>query len=437
MSTETKPSINWVAVITMMFLCGMIAFVTYLGQPLSNVWKAQEAIKNSTMLAMLGNAMVFVAYLFMGIPGGKLLGKVGYKKTALIGIAAGFIAMAVQMLSGKLPMDGGVALPYGVYLVGGFIGGISACLLNMVVNPMLNLLGGGGKRGNQLNMAGMTFNSLTATVTPLIVGSLVGAVTAETSMADCDLLMYIALGVFAVSFIIISLVTIKDPEQAVVTEKIGAFAPLRFRHCLLGVLAIFAYMGVEAGIPGVMTQWLTAEGGPLAATGNAAAIAGAVVAVYWLLMFVGRLIGAAIGGAVSSRTMMIVTSGAAIIFIVAGTLTTGIAAKMPVLSGGVKLVDVPLAAIFFALCGLCASVMWPAIFNLATEKLGKYTAAASGLFMMMVFGGFVFQIIQGLLIDSGVSFMVSFVVPGLALAYIFIYTVGFSKPADNIEELVK
>ena len=437
MSTEEKNGINWVAVITMMFLCGMIAFVTYLGQPLSNVWKAQEAIKNSTMLAMLGNAMVFVAYLFMGIPAGKLLGRVGYKKTALIGIAAGFVAMAVQMLSGKLPMDGGVALPYGVYLVGGFIGGISACLLNMVVNPMLNLLGGGGKRGNQLNMAGMTFNSLTATVTPLIVGSLVGAVTAETSMADCDLLMYIALGVFAASFIIISLVTIKDPEQAVVTEKIGAFAPLRFRHCLLGVLAIFAYMGVEAGIPGVMTQWLTAEGGPLAATGNAAAIAGAVVAVYWLLMFVGRLIGAAIGGKVSSRTMMIVTSGAAILFIVLGTLTTGIAAKMPVLSGGVKLVDVPLAAIFFALCGLCASVMWPAIFNLATEKLGKYTAAASGLFMMMVFGGFVFQILQGLLIDSGVSFMVSFVVPGLALAYIFIYTVGFSKPAANIEELVK
>ena len=441
MSTEEKNGINWVAVITMMFLCGMIAFVTYLGQPLSNVWKAQEAIKNSTMLAMLGNAMVFVAYLFMGIPGGKLLGKVGYKKTALIGIAAGFIAMAVQMLSGKLPMEGGLALPYGVYLVGGFIGGISACLLNMVVNPMLNLLGGGGKRGNQLNMAGMTFNSLTATVTPLIVGSLIGAVTADTSMADCDLLMYIALGVFAVSFVIISLVSIKDPEQAVVTEKIGAFAPLRFRHCLLGVLAIFAYMGVEAGIPGVMTQWLTAEGGPLAATGNAAAIAGSVVAVYWLLMFVGRLIGAAIGGKVSSRTMMVVTSLAAIAFIVIGTLTTGVAAKMPgiVTDGGfgVKMVEVPLAAVFFALCGLCASVMWPAIFNLATEKLGKYTAAASGLFMMMVFGGFVFQILQGLLIDSGISYMLSFIVPGLALAYIFIYTVGFSKPADDIEALVK
>lgn len=438
MSTQEKPGVNWVAVITMMFLCGMIAFVTYLGQPLSNVWKAQEAIKNSTMLAMLGNAMVFVAYLFMGIPGGKMLGRIGYKKTALIGIASGFVAMAVQLLSGKLPMEGGVALPYGVYLVGGFIGGISACLLNMVVNPMLNLLGGGGKRGNQLNMAGMTFNSLTATVTPLIVGSVAAAALKQGgSMADCDPLMYTALAVFAVSFLIIAMVNIKDPEQAVVTEKIGVFAPLRFRHCLLGVLAIFAYMGVEAGIPGVMTQWLTAEGGPLAATGNAAAIAGAVVSVYFLLMFVGRLIGAAIGGKVSSRVMMTVTSSAAILFIIVGTLTTGIAAKMPVLEGGVKMVEVPLAAVFFALCGLCASVMWPAIFNLATEKLGKYTAAASGLFMMMVFGGFVFQILQGLLIDSGVSFMASFIVPGLALAYILLYTVGFSKPAANIEDLVK
>ena len=158
-------------------------------------------------------------------------------------------------------------------------------------------------------------------------------------------------------------------------------------------------------------------------------------------MFVGRLIGAAIGGKVSSRTMMVVTSLAAIAFIVIGTLTTGVAAKMPgiVTDGGfgVKMVEVPLAAVFFALCGLCASVMWPAIFNLATEKLGKYTAAASGLFMMMVFGGFVFQILQGLLIDSGISFMLSFIVPGLALAYIFIYTVGFSKPADDIEALVK
>ncbi len=438
MSTQEKSGINWIAVITMMFLCGMIAFVTYLGQPLSNVWKAQEAIKNSTMLAMLGNAMVFAAYFFMGIPSGMLLGKIGYKKTALVGIVAGFVAMAVQMVSGKLPMDGGIVLPYSVYLVGAFIGGISACLLNMVVNPMLNLLGGGGKRGNQLNMTGMTINSLTATVTPIVVGTLVGAVTKETTMADCDLLMYIALAVFAASFIIISLVTIKDPEQAVVTEKIGAFAPLRFRHCLLGVLAIFAYMGVEAGIPGVMTQWLTSEG--TLTVSNAAAVAGSVVAVYWLLMFVGRLIGAAIGGKVSSRVMMTVTTLASIIFIVAGTLTTGVAARMPgiVTEGGisVQMVDVPLAALFFALCGLCTSVMWPAIFNLATEKLGKYTAAASGLFMTMVVGGGIFQVIQGVVCDN-FSYMTSFIVPGLALAYIFIYAVGFSKPAANIDELVK
>ncbi len=432
MSTQEK-GINWIAVITMMFLCGMIGFVSYLGQSLSDAWKANDTIKNSTILAVLGNAMVFVAYLFMGIPAGKILSKIGYKKTALLGIAAGFLAMTVQMLSGKiLTPNTSIVGPYSVYLVGAFIGGISACLLNMVVNPMLNLLGGGGKRGNQLNLAGMTFNSLATTFTPIIAGMIVAAATGP---ADCAPLMYVAMAVFAVSFAIISMIKIKDPEQAVVTEKISAFAPLKYRHCLLGVVAIFAYMGVEAGIPNLMKEWLKTQDASFADVANS------VAAVYFFLMFVGRLIGAAIGGKVSSRVMMVVTSLTAVLFIAIGTQTTGTIIKMPGITIGnsvsVGMVSVPLSALFFALCGLCASVMWPAIFNLATEKLGKYTAAASGLFMMMVVGGGFFQVLQALLIDSGVSYMTSFVVPALALAYIFIYAFFLSKPQANIEEAVK
>ncbi len=437
-----KQSINWIAVITMMFLCGMIAFVTYLGQPMASVWKYQPGIDGSAVLGVMGNAVVFLAYLFMGIPAGILLGKIGYKKMALVGIATGFVAMLIQFLSGKIGLvNGEMVVPYCVYLFGAFIGGFSVCMLNMVVNPMLNLLGGGGNRGNQLNMAGMTFNSLTATVTPMFVGMLVGTVTASTSMADCNLVMYIALAVFAASFAILSFVPIQDPEAAKATaEKIGVFAPLKFRHCLLGVVAIFAYMGVEAGIPSVMTAWLNDTKSPLLDLGvtNLAAITGAIVAVYWLLMFVGRLIGAAIGGKVSSRVMMTVTSSAAIAFIVIGAfLPATCTATMPVMmDGGVKCIQVPLSALLFALCGLCTSVMWPAIFNLATEKLGKYTAAASGLFMTMVVGGGVFQVIQSLLIGK-IGYMPSFVVPALALAYILIYSLLFSKPQANIEEAVK
>ncbi len=437
-----KQSINWIAVIAMMFLCGMIAFVTYLGQPMSNVWKFQPGINGSDVMGVLGNAVVFLAYLFMGIPAGKLLGKIGYKKMALVGIATGFVAMLIQFLSGKIGLvNETMVVPYCVYLFGAFIGGFSVCMLNMVVNPMLNLLGGGGNRGNQLIMAGMTFNSLTATITPMFVGTLVGTVTVSTSMADCNLVMYIALAVFAASFAILSFVPIADPEAAAATtEKIGAFAPLKFRHCLLGVVAIFAYMGVEAGIPSVMTAWLNDTKSPLLDLGvtNLATIAGAIVAVYWLLMFVGRLIGAAIGGKVSSRVMMTVTSSAAIAFIVIGALLpASCTAKMPVLmNGGVQCIQVPLAALLFALCGLCTSVMWPAIFNLATEKLGKYTAAASGLFMTMVVGGGVFQVIQSLLIGK-IGYMPSFVVPALALAFILVYALLFSKPQADIEKAVK
>ncbi len=526
MSTQEK-GINWIAVITMMFLCGMIAFVTYLGQPMASVWKNQPGIKGSDVMGVMGNAVVFLAYLFMGIPAGKLLGKIGYKKMALVGIATGFVAMLIQFLSGKIGLvNESMKVPYCVYLFGAFIGGFSVCMLNMVVNPMLNLLGGGGNRGNQLNMAGMTFNSLTATITPMFVGMLVGTVTAETSMADCNLVMYIALAVFAASFAILSFVPIQDPEAAKATsEKIGAFAPLRYRHCLLGVIAIFAYMGVEAGIPAVMTAWLndTAKS-PLLDLGvtNLAAITGSIVAIYWFLMFVGRLIGAAIGGKVSSRIMMIVTSTLAIAFIVIGALLPSnvtvtlpsfgsdkketveltVPAEVEALEINVDVavpvapeapatpaveqvvsetvvateaavaetvetatttaeavvadvavpecpdvtccqeqaptgpVQIPLSALLFALCGLCTSVMWPAIFNLATEKLGKYTAAASGLFMTMVVGGGVFQVIQSLLIGK-IGYMPSFIVPALTLAYILVYSLFFSKPQADIEEAVK
>lgn len=444
MSTETKTGTNWVAVITMMFLCGMISFVTNLAAPMGNVWKYQPGIDGSTSLGMMGNMMNFLAYFFMGIPGGKMLGRIGYKKTALVGIAAGFVGVAIQFISGKVPGTAtSMITPFCVYLLGAFIGGISVCLLNMVVNPMLNLLGGGGKRGNQLNMTGMTFNSLAGTLTPIFVGVLIGEVTKSTSLAQLNPVMYIAMAVFAAALVILSMIAIKDPEQAVTTEHIPVFAPLRFRHCLLGVVAIFAYMGVEIGIPATLNFWLADPAGPLATSGNAdlaknaAAIGGAVAGTYWFLMLVGRIIGAIIGGKVSSRVLMTVTTATAIVLIVVGTLVTNVMAAMPVFTGkGFMMVEVPLTGLLLALCGLCTSIMWPSTFNLATEKLGKYTAAASGLFMTMVVGGGLFPLLQSYLADT-VGYMFSYIVPGVMLAYMFLYSVCFSKPEAGIEEKVK
>ncbi len=447
MSEQQQKGTNWVAVITMMFIYGMISFVTNLAAPMGNVWKYQPGIEGSNMLGMMGNMMNFAAYLFMGIPAGKMLAKKGYKFTAMAGIATGFIGVLIQFLSGKVPFTDSAVIPFCVYLLGAFVCGFAVCMLNMVVNPMLNLLGGGGNRGNQLNMIGTTFNSLAGTATPMLVGVLIGQITNDTKVADVNLVMYIAMAVFAAAFVVLSFIPISNPDQGNTTEDVPVLAPLKFRHCLLGVIAIFMYVGIEIGIPATMNLWLADKSGPLMTSGiddvvkNAAGIAGMVAGTYWFLMLIGRTVGAFIGGKISSRILMTFTTATAIILILIGTQTTGIAAKMPVISvgaEGVKLamVQVPLTALLFALCGLMTSIMWPSTFNLATEKLGKYTAAASGLFMVMVVGGGVLPLVQNFIADKA-GYMISYAVPVLALAYMFVYSAFLSKPPKNIDELVK
>ena len=442
MSEQQEKGTNWVAVITMMFIYGMISFVTNLAAPMGNVWKYQPGIDGSNMLGMMGNMMNFLAYVFMGIPAGRMLTNCGYKKTAMIGIATGFVGVLIQFLSGKIPFTDSAIVPFSVYLLGAFVCGFSVCMLNMVVNPMLNLLGGGGNRGNQLNMIGTTFNSLAGTATPVLVLSLIGEVSNTTKVADVNLVMYIALTVFAVAFVILAFIPIANPEQGTTSEKIPVLSPLRFRHCLLGVVAIFMYVGVEVGIPGTMGLWLPAANGPLVKAGiaNAATVTTGCVAVYWLLMLVGRTIGAFIGGKVSSRILMIVTTVAAMSLLLVGVLLPEtVTVSMPVIDvAHLKcwMATVPMTALLFALCGLCTSIMWPSTFNLATEKLGKYTAAASGLFMVMVVGGGVLPLIQNGIADKA-GFMIAYIVPILGLAYMFVYSAFLSKPPADIEERVK
>ncbi|MBO7721884.1 MAG: MFS transporter [Kiritimatiellae bacterium] len=444
MSEQQKQGGSWVAIVTMMFIYGMISFVTNLAAPMGNVWKYQPGIEGSNMLGMMGNMMNFLAYLFMGIPAGKMLTKCGYKKTAMIGIATGFVGVAVQFISGKVPGTAESAVvPFCVYLLGAFVCGFAVCMLNMVVNPMLNLLGGGGNRGNQLNMIGTTFNSLAGTATPILVGALIGQVTKDTAVADVNLVLYIAMAVFAAAFVILSFIPIENPAEGSTTEDIPVFAPLKFRHCLLGVIGIFMYVGIEIGIPATMNLWLAAKDGPLMTSAdpevvkNAATIAGMVAGTYWFLMLVGRTIGAFIGGKISSRALMTFTTAAAVLLIVVGTQTTEVASSMPVFTGKTfVMAKVPLTGVLFALCGLMTSIMWPSTFNLATEKLGKYTAAASGLFMVMVVGGGVLPLVQNYIADQA-GYMISYAIPVAALVYLFVYSAFLSKPPKNIDELVR
>ncbi len=432
-----KQNGNIIAIITMMFLYAMISFVTNLAAPIGVIWKNAFVDSGSAnMIGMLGNAMNFLAYLFMGIPAGKLLTKIGYKKTALAGIATGFVGVFIQFLSGKFGTD---MTGFSVYLFGAFVSGFAVCILNTVVNPMLNLIGGGGNRGYQLNLIGGTLNSLSGTLTPMLVGALIGTVTANTKMVDVNLVLYIALAVFALAFIILNFIPIKDPEMGKTTDKtVFEHSPWAFRHFNLGVIAIFVYVGVEVGVPGTLNFYISDTtvngGGNINGTilANAAAIGGFVAGTYWLLMLVGRLLSSFIADKISSRTMMIVVNAIGMVLILLGiVLGKSTTVEMPVFTGSsFQVVTVPIAAMFLVLCGLCTSVMWSAIFNLATEGLGKYTAQASGIFMMMVVGGGLMPLVQNFIADNA-SYLLSYIVPLLSMAYMFFYALVGCKNVNK------
>jgi FHS family L-fucose permease-like MFS transporter len=306
-------------------------------------------------------------------------------------------------------------------------------MLNTVVNPMLNLLGGGGNKGNQYIQIGGTLNSLTGTLTPLLVGVLIGTVTDKTAMSDVAPLLFIAMAVFAIAFVIISLVKIPEPAQERKTT-VYEHSAWNFRHFVLGALAIFFYVGIEIGIPAQVNFFLSdasAKGAGIAV--NGAAIGGAIAAVYWLLMMVGRFSSTLISGKVSTRTQMTVVSAVAIILVIAAIFTPkSVTVNMPGYSAadGFAMFRVPLSCLFLVLCGLCTSVMWGAIFNLAVEGLGKYTESASGIFMMLVVGGGIMPLIQEYL-AKGVGYMNSYWLVVAMLAYLLYYAVSGSKNVNK------
>ncbi|RKD88495.1 MFS transporter [Mangrovibacterium diazotrophicum] len=415
----------------MILLFGMIAFVTNLAAPMGNVLKEQFAVSN--FMGMLGNAMNFIAYAVMGIPGGLLLQRVGYKKTALIAIAVGFVGVAVQYLSGYASETSAFA----VYLLGAFIAGISMCLLNMVVNPMLNTLGGSGNKGNQLIQLGGSFNSIMATFTPTFVGILIGE-TARAQITDVFPVMYIAMAVFAMAFFVLLAVAIPEPHAEKTEEPVGSLikGALQFRHFVLGALAIFVYVGVEIGTAGTLNLWLSDANDPSGALVGKT-IAGFVAGTYWALMLVGRLVGAAIGSKVSSKMMLGVTSFVGMIFILAAIfLSPEIKVNLPVLeraaSGalGFGLNEVPINAMFIVLVGLCTSIMWGGIFNLAVEGLGKYLAVASGIFMTLVCGGAFLPALQAWMADI-TGYQASYWVIFISLGYLLYYAVIGSKNVNT------
>ena len=406
---------NILPIVVMYLLFFMIAFVTNFAGSMGVIVKTQFGASNA--MAQLGTLANFIAYAVMGIPAGVILKRKGYKFTSLLAVSVGFVGVGVQWLSGY-------AESFGVYVLGAFIAGFSMCLLNIVVNPMLNTLGGGGKRGNQLIQFGGSCNSIGGTLAPIILGYLIGGSAAAANVGDAAPAMLAAMLIFLLAFVIISLTKIPEPHIETAEQRAAAkvqkdkYSPLSFRHFVLGAVAIFFYVGVEVGIPNTANLYMSDNPsvGP--------AIAGTVVGLYWLMMMFGRLIGGAVGGKVSSKAMLVAVSSLAIAMLVCVMFFPE---SWVVTFKGIEL---PISMIIMFLCGLMTSVMWGAIFNLAAEGLGKYTPAASGIFMAMVCGGGILPFFQNLLADH-TNYLISYIVPIAGLLFILFYALVGSKNVNT------
>lgn len=427
---ETKKQNYVLPIVVMIFLFGMISFVTNLASPMGDILKYQFNVPN--WMGTLGVFANFIAYAIMGYPAGNMLQKYGYKKTALVAIAIGFIGVGIQTLSGT-------AQSFGVYLLGAFIAGFSMCLLNTVVNPMLNKLGGGGNKGNQLIQAGGSFNSLCGTAVIILTGLLIPEGIKNAQISNVFPLMYAALAIFAFAFVVISLTKIPETKKEVglKSAEVSKYGPLSFRHFILGAVAIFVYVGIEVGIPNVLQKWLqNPDLNVLGGGVNAEAVAGSVAATYWFLMLVGRLLGAAVGSKVSAKSMLTVVSGVGLLLTLGAMFLPAVAVNLPVFNGseGFGLVNVPINAALLVLIGLCTSIMWGGIFNLAVEGLGKYTEKASGIFMALVCGGGILPLLQNAIVDvtdGGMGYLTSYWVIVIALAYLLYYALVGSKNVNK------
>lgn len=406
------------AIIVMFALFFMIAFVTNLagsmGVVVTNQFGASKA------MSQLGTLANFIAYACMGVPAGIILKRKGYKFTSSLAVIIGLLGVAIQFASGFLAS-------FTVYVAGAFVAGFSMCLLNIVVNPMLNTLGGGGNKGNQLIQWGGSLNSIGGTLAPYLVGWMVGGSIKDATVDKAAPVMILAMVIFAIALVVIRLTAIPEPHMETPAERAARlsgnvtkdkYSALSFRHFVLGAIAIFFYVGIEVGIPNTANIYYS----DLSTVGPK--VAGTMISAYWLSMLVGRLIGASLGAKISSKVMLAATSFAAICFLV-------VAMFVPeTLTLKVFGAAVPLPFFFIVICGLCTSVMWGAIFNLATEGLGKYTAAGSGIFMALVCGGGIIPFVQNFIADY-VGSINSYWFLVVCLAFLLFYALVGSKNVNK------
>ncbi|WP_033148318.1 MFS transporter [Prevotella sp. P6B1] len=372
MTSKNQSQANYLGpFLTMVFLFLIVGFLTTANGQFQGPLKAallSETGNLKNTLATLITFSWFLAYPVCGSLGSKWIVNYGYKGTLIRGLLVMITGLLLFFLSAKLSM-------FFVFLLGSFVAGASATILQVVINPYLTACSVKGTQAVQRLAIGGTANSVGTTTAPYFVSGIVFGGLALEDIQACQLMIPFLMLAAIVLLIVIVLLHLSLPDIEETHNKVGdklEKSVWSFPHLVYGVVSIFFYVGCEVCIGTNINLYVTEDFGMQISTVTLMAT------LYWGGLLVGRLFGSTLCS-IHPRTQL--------------TFATMMASLLVVFA---MIINNPWILVTV---GLFHSIMWGAIFTLSVAQLGKYTSAASGVFMIGVVGGAILPLIQGFLAD--------------------------------------
>ncbi len=399
---EHSPSANQpyrFALVALTSLFFMWGFITCLNDILIPYLKG--AFELNYTQAMLVQFCFFIAYFLVSLPAGKLVGQLGYQR----GIVVGLVVACVGCLLFYPAASAGI---YALFLIALFVLASGITILQVAANPYVSALGPAETAPSRLTMT-QAFNSFGTTVAPFFGSILIFTEGAEVIKGDASatqgpyLMLAGALLLLAGIFAKLTLPKITSQTGSNTSTKGSAW---QYSHLTLGALGIFMYVGAEVAIGSTIVNFFTLDSIASMHEGEAAKY----LTYYWGGAMVGRFIGAAVMQKISGRTVLAFNAMSAFALVLIAVFFDGMLAMWAIL-----------------LVGLCNSVMFPTIFSLALNGLGKHTAQGSGILCLAIVGGAIVPLFQGMLADS-IGLQWSFLLPALCYVYIAFYGIKGAIP---------
>ena len=391
-----KSNTSALVIVTLLFF--MWGLITSLNDVLIPHLKAIYTL--SYVQAMLVQFCFFGAYFIVSLPAGALIRRIGYQKGAVAGL---LIAACGCALFYPAASSG-----YGVFLFAFFVLASGITVLQVAANPYVTVLGPARTASSRLTLT-QAFNSLGTTIGPAVGGllilSAVGVAADAATVRGPYLGLAAALALLAVLFWAAKLPQITDSESVSTSAEGQGASAWSHRHLVLGAIGIFLYVGAEVSIGSFLVNFL----GESHIAGLSHGDAAHYVSVYWGGAMVGRFIGFAVMRTVSPGKTLAFNSLAAIALVLAAVFGKGSVAMWAILA-----------------VGLCNSIMFPTIFSMALNGLGKHTGQGSGILCMAIVGGALVPFAQGAMADA-MGVQTSFLLPAACYGFILYFGVKYAS----------